>query len=58
MNIVIFFFKKKKKNVKFSMENNMVPMLMTNVPEYVKKNNVQTFWDGQKLDFDFRWHDE
>ena len=25
-------------NVKFSMENNMVPMLITNVHEYVKKN--------------------
>ena len=40
------------------MENIMVPMLITNVHEYGKKINVQTFWDGQKLDFDFRWHGE
>ena len=55
MNIVISF----KKTLKFSMENNMVHMLITNVHEYVqKKIKVHTCWDGQKLNFDFRWHDE
>ena len=61
MNIVISFLKTKEnktKTIKFSMENNMVHMLITNVHEYVKKINVQMYWDGKKLDFDFRWHGE
>ena len=34
-------------------------MLITNVHEYAWKIiNVQTCWDGQKLDFDFRWQGE
>ena len=52
MNIGICFLKlKTKKPIKFSMENNMVPMLITNVHEYAKKINVQTCWDGKKTQF-------
>ena len=45
MNIVIYYLKIKKnktkqKNVKFSMANNMVSMLITNVHEYVKKKSM------------------